>query len=400
MLTKPVRWLGANVLVPAAIAVVLFSLLEVGWRVAGRLVSGEWPVTEQERGTRQVRAIGAAYSLHPFLSVAGRPGAGLRLPGHVATFNSFGTRGPEVEMPKPKGRFRVVCEGGSTTFDLLAADDASTWPARLARELGPGADVVNGGFPGWTSVQNLVALELRDVDFSPDLVVVFAGINDTQPAGHVPFFRDYSVGHGEILPRILGAVPPPLPLVSRLVFVEWLRNRLGSVPRGVDGRGYAPAWRWHGGARRDAMTEEGVDVFRRNLRSMAGVATAFGARTLFVAQTARLRAGREEADRDYLESWTPGLTWKGYLDGVVRYNAAARQLADDGVASFFDPFASEGFADADFADPVHFSAAGSDRFARILAAEIERLRTDASAAPLANIRTGSVSSGPGQHERR
>lgn len=400
MLTKPVRWLVANVLVPAAIAVALLFILEVGWRVAGRLRSGEWPITEQERGTRMIRAIGVAYRLHPFLAVSGRPGAVLRLLGHEVTFNSFGTRGPDVEMPKPKGRFRVVCEGGSTTFDLLAADDASTWPARLARELGPGADVVNGGFPGWTSVQNLVALELRDVDFSPDLVVVFAGINDTQPAGHVPFFRDYSVGHGEILPRILGAVPPPLPFVSRLVFVEWLRKRIGPVQRGVDGHGYAPAWKWSGGARRDVMPDEGVDVFRRNLRSMAGVAEAFGARILFVAQTARLRAGREEADRVFIESWTPGLTSRGYLDGVRRYNAAARQLADEGVASFFDPFAPGGFADADFADPVHFSAAGSGLFARLLAAEVEKVRAGAAAAPLANIRTGPVGSGPDQHERR
>ncbi len=394
------RWIAANVLVPAAIAVVLFSVLEVGWRVAGRLRSGEWPVTDQERGTLQVRSIGAAYRLHPFLAVSGRPGAVLRLPGHVAAFNSVGIRGPEVEMPKPKGRFRVVCEGGSTTFDLLAADDASTWPARLARELGPGADVVNGGFPGWTSVQNLIALELRDVDFSPDLVIVFAGINDTQPAGHVPFFRDYSVGHGEILPRILGAVPPPLPFVSRLVFVEWLRNRMGSVKYGVDSRGYAPAWQWHGGARRDVMPEEGVDVFRRNLRSMAGVAAAFSARTLFVAQTARLRAGREEEDRDYLESWTPGLTWKGYLDGVSRYNDAAQKLAGEGVASFFDPFASGRFSDADFADPAHFSATGSERFARLLAAEVGKIRSGVAAAPLANIAAGSVVSGPDQHERR
>jgi lysophospholipase L1-like esterase len=396
MLTKAARWLAANVLLPAGIAVALLLLLEGGCRVGLRLRTGEWPVTEQERGTRQVRAIGAAYHVHPFLSVAGRPGAVLRLPGHVATFNSRGTRGPEVEMPKPKGRFRVVCEGGSTTFDLLAADDAATWPARLARLLGPGADVVNGGFPGWTSVQNLVALELRDVDLSPDLVVVFCGINDTQPAGHVPFFRDYSVGHGEILPRILGAVPPPLPLVSRLVFVEWLRDRIGRRPRRVDGSGYAPAWSWRGGARRDAMPEDAVDVFRRNVRSMAGVSAAFGSPVLFVAQTARIREGQVEADREYLESWTPGLTWKGYLDAVRRYNVAARELGDEGVVSFLDPFASGDFTDADFSDPIHFSVEGSERFAGLVAAEVERVRARLPAPPLANMERGRPS-GP-RHE--
>ena len=273
MLSKPVRWLAANVLVPAAIAVVLFSVLEVGCRVAGRLRTGEWPVTEQERGTRQVRAIGAAYRLHPFLSVVGPTGSGPPSAGTRGDASTRSARGaPRWRCRSRRGVSGSSAKGGRRRSTSSPRTTRATWPARLARDLGPGADVVNGGFPGWTSVQNLVALELRDVDLSPDLVVVFAGINDTQPAGHVPFFRDYSVGHGEILPRILGAVPPPLPLVSRLVFVEWLRNRIGSGSRGVDGRGYAPAWRWHGGARRDAMPEEAVDVFRRNLRSMAGVA--------------------------------------------------------------------------------------------------------------------------------
>jgi lysophospholipase L1-like esterase len=249
---------------------------------------------------------------------------------------------------------------------------------------------VNGGFPGWTSVQSLVALELRDVDLAPDLVVVFSGINDLQPAGHVPFARDYAVGHGEILPRVLGAVPPPLPLVSRLVFVEWLRKRIAPPRPGIDGRGYAPAWEWRGGARRDAMPEEAVDVFGRNLRATAAVAAAFGARTLFVAQTARLRAGREEEDRVYLESWTPGLTWRGYLDGVRRYNDAARALAGEGVAAYFDPFSGSGFGDADFQDPVHFSEAGSERFARALAAAIGRLRAEGDGAPLAKMAAGSA----------
>ena len=46
-------------------------------------------------------------------------------------------------------------------------------------------------------------------------------------------------------------------------------------------------------------------------------------------------------------------------------------------------------ADADFADPVHFSAAGSDRFARLLAAEVEKARAGAA-----------VARGVAQHDRR
>jgi lysophospholipase L1-like esterase len=133
------------------------------------------------------------------------------------------------------------------------------------------------------------------------------------------------------------------------------------------------------------MPEEAVAVFSRNLRSTAAVARAFGARTLLVAQTARVRKGREAFDRTYLESWTPGLDADGYLDGVARYNAAARALADEGVARFVDPFGDGSFTDDDFADPVHFSPSGSRRFAARLAVELGPPGRPGAAPDAANI---------------
>jgi hypothetical protein len=38
-------------------------------------------------------------------------------------------RGPEIMVPKPDNGLRVWCVGGSTTFDIYAPDNASTWPA-------------------------------------------------------------------------------------------------------------------------------------------------------------------------------------------------------------------------------------------------------------------------------
>ena len=386
MLVRSLRWVGSNVLVPIAIAVFAFAVLEGGCRAGGRLRSGTWPVTAREKEARLVREIGRAYRPHPFLAMSGRPGGVIRVEGHEAHFNSLGLRGPEVERPKPEGRFRIVCEGGSTTFDLRASGDAATWPALLAGSLGPGWDVVNAGFPGWTSVQSLVSLELRDVDLEPDLVVVFAGINDAQPAGHVPFARDYSAGHGEILPRVLGAERAPLPLAARSVFVEWLRLRLGLLEPPAAGSGFAPAWGWAGGDRRDVIPEDAVAVFARNLRSIAAVAREHGAKTLLVAQAVRVRKGQQEADRAYLASWTPGLTLAGYLDALRRYNAAALALADGRDVFFADPFAEGDFSDEDFADPMHFSRAGAEKFSRRIAGVAVRIRAGDPVLPAANIR--------------
>jgi lysophospholipase L1-like esterase len=372
MRVKPLRALAVNVLAPLAVAGLLFLALEGGCRAALRVRNGSWPETRVEAYTRFVEKIGRAYRTHPYLVVAGRPDATLEAAGKVVHFNARGQRATNVRdlaVPKSAGVSRIVCEGGSTTFDLLALDDASTWPARLGALLAPRADVANAGFPGWTSLESLISLEIRDVDLEPDVVVVFAGINDLQPAGHVPFVPDYSIGHAEILTRVVGVTPVPVRLVSRSVFLEFLLGRL--APRGAGGaEGFMPAWKWTGGPRRDDVPDAAVAAFERNLRSTAAVARAHGARTVLVAQSARVRAGHENADRAFLESWAPGLTAAGYLSGLGRLNAAARRLGDEGVALFFDPFAGGAFPDSSFDDPFHFSPEGSDRFARALAARL------------------------------
>jgi lysophospholipase L1-like esterase len=366
------RALVSNVLVPFALAAALFLLLEGGCRAALRLKTGTWPETQVEAYTRFVEKIGKAYRPHPLLIVAGRSDAVLEAAGHVVHFNTRGQRATnvrDVPVPKPEGTWRVVCVGGSTTFDLLAPDDAGTWPARLGTLLGPRADVVNGGFPGWTSLESLVSLEIRDLDLQPDLVVVFSGVNDLQPAGYVPFSPDYTAGHAEILPRVTGVAPVPVRFVSRLVFVEWLRGRLKTQGQAVEG--YTPSYEWKGGPKRDDIPVEAVAVYERNLRSTVAVAAAHGARTLLVAQSARVRAQHETEDRVWLEGWTPGLTAAGYLAGLARYNAVAKKLGDEGLALFLDPFAAGAFGDTHFLDPVHFSPAGSELFAKALAAYVD-----------------------------
>jgi lysophospholipase L1-like esterase len=377
----PARALVSSVLVPCGIAILLLAALEGGCRLAGRVRTGSWPLTRAEARRAFVERVGAAYTRHPYLDVAGRPHGEIHVPSHTARLNRFGQRGGDPAMPKPGGTFRIVCEGGSATFDLLARDDASAWPARLGRQLAArGVDVVNSGLAGWTTVESLVSLELRDVDLSPDLVVVLAGANDLQPAGHVPFARDYALGHGELLPRVLGIAPIPLRLASRSLFVETLLDRLRGAPRETL-EGWAPSWEWKG-ARRDDVPAEALEVFARNLRSTVAVARAHGARTLLLAQTVRIRRSVEAPDRAWVESWAPGLTSEGYVRALARYGDAARSVAEATGALFLDPFAGGAFTDGDFGDPLHFSAAGSEKLADALAGWVgERLDALRRASP-------------------
>lgn len=101
--------------------------------------------------------------------------------GRVAT-NRFGYRSPDVAVPKPKNVFRILCLGGSTTYEGL--DNDSTYPALLQKELrgafpGRTIEVVNCGVEGLNSRANFLHMPAY-LELEPDLVVGYLGINDSQ----------------------------------------------------------------------------------------------------------------------------------------------------------------------------------------------------------------------------
>jgi hypothetical protein len=84
-------------------------------------------------------------------------------------------------MPKPANEFRIVCIGGSTTYDDCIDDDAGTYPARLQFHLtqrGYAVKVINAGVPGWTSYESVINFALRISSIAPDLIIDYDGWND------------------------------------------------------------------------------------------------------------------------------------------------------------------------------------------------------------------------------
>jgi hypothetical protein len=95
--------------------------------------------------------------------------------------NSLGIRGPEIEIPKPAGTYRILCLGDEST---LAPETASseTFAARL-KELLPVAssvnlEVVNAGCPQTGPLLAYLALRHRLLALAPDLVVFNFDMSD------------------------------------------------------------------------------------------------------------------------------------------------------------------------------------------------------------------------------
>ncbi len=95
--------------------------------------------------------------------------------------NSFGLRGPEIEIPKPAGVYRVVCLGDEST---LAAETpaAETFCARLAEMLARVSpakiEVVNAGCPQSGPLLSYLTLRHNLMALSPDLVILHFDMSD------------------------------------------------------------------------------------------------------------------------------------------------------------------------------------------------------------------------------
>lgn len=348
-------------------------------RLALRLRTGAWPQAEALAFYQRTQKVLAAYRRHPYLDTAPREGAAVATLGKRLSFNSLGYRSPARPLAKPPGARRVLCAGGSTTLDLLAADDASTWPWLLEGRLSSASrpvEVWNAGFPGWTSLENVISFAIRDVDLDADVLILYQGINDLQPAAHRPFDRQYEHGHAEILEQALGFRLGPPPWYERSILYEKTRN-LVRPPREPWRQLVAPGAA--AGELASSITPAAPAVFRRNVLSILALARARGIPILLVTQVLRIRAGHAQEDRRWLGEWT-----RLQPDAAVRdleaMNAVLRGLAGDRVR-VADLARDLPLADEDFADPAHFSSTGSLAMARYMADQVEPLLPPRGARP-------------------
>jgi lysophospholipase L1-like esterase len=99
--------------------------------------------------------------------------------------NSLGYRGPEFEIPKPEGIYRIVALGGSTTYGSATKPEDS-YPAQLQNVLRDqygynNVEVINGGMVGYSSWETLVSFEFRVLELEPDMIILYDSVNDIIP---------------------------------------------------------------------------------------------------------------------------------------------------------------------------------------------------------------------------
>lgn len=95
--------------------------------------------------------------------------------------NSLGLRGPEVEIPKPSGVYRILCLGDEST---LAAQTRGkqTFCTHLAENLAASSateiEVINGGCPEYGPLLSYLQLRHALLGLAPDLVIFHFDMSD------------------------------------------------------------------------------------------------------------------------------------------------------------------------------------------------------------------------------
>jgi len=101
--------------------------------------------------------------------------------------NSYGFSGPEFSDDKPDNTYRIFAVGGSTTYGT-GVKDVETWPAFLQQkfdeiELDFNVQVINAGIPNANSNHEYQMINDKLVQYQPDLIIMYDGVNDSQKEG-------------------------------------------------------------------------------------------------------------------------------------------------------------------------------------------------------------------------
>jgi hypothetical protein len=115
---------------------------------------------------------------------------------HLPTIdiNSYGLRGSEIKLEKPENTYRIIILGGSTIFGIGTTNE-NTIPAKLQQEFDKSnsklnVEVINAGIPGIKSMGESHYVKNEFLQFNPDLIIVYDGVNDAQHAIQ-PYFLEH-----------------------------------------------------------------------------------------------------------------------------------------------------------------------------------------------------------------
>ena len=300
---------------------------------------------------------------HPYIGYQYLPGATRE--GEVQNFsiNALGMRGPPMSPVKPPGTYRILCLGGSTTFGTGVSEDHKTYPARLQHYLNERApegvtyEVGNCGMTGYTTAESLINLALRLVELDPDAIVVYHAANDARPIQARGFQPDYAHYRRSWVSTTL--TPADAWMLEHVRLYAWLTRGL-NPERQLSALGnpiFVPDFVELHVPSTEAVPEEGLEVFFRNLSHMVAIARDHGIEPVL----STFAMCREKQSGEH------------FLETVEAINARLPEFAAARGVPLLDIAAALSGRCELYDDWMHLGDEGSDAHGKAAADEAERL---------------------------
>lgn len=285
------------------------------------------------------------------------------------TTNNYGFRGDSLSVPKPASEFRVFVVGGSTAECFYLDDDDDV--ARVVQnEIAARVNqpkptkVYNVGLSGTASDDHIAMIGQRLVHLEPDLVVVFAGVNDLRRSIQNFDYLHYASYGARSRPFYKRCL-----LTSQIVRrLAYLKRRVDPDPeRVLETRALKSDYGRKIALQRSTPETDGevrVDTtsYGDNLRSMVGMARANRFTLVFMTHPSTWNSTVDPAARDR--------HWMRVFDGVVyredamdsaleRLNDVMRTVAAENSVPLYDLAHVMPKSLEYFYDDCHFTDAGA-----------------------------------------
>ena len=335
------------------------------------------------------------YQWHPFTGIIFRPNihfqAGHPFQEEMAWIDvdkyGFLANDQALSFKKGSDEIRIATIGGSTTANINLAFDEN-WPGRLAflvQEALPDKTVtiINGGVPGFDTAQSIVNLALRIMPFNPDIVIIYHAYNDLKAIrGDVAFKPDYS--HIHDMPY--GYHEKPFFLIRWLnhsMFYVRARNKYRVL---IKVKGIAT--KENDNTRLSSVPMVAERTFEQHMSALIAIARSGGAKVVLSSFSTLHDPSRDYSRRDVvvelsdlqknelysLLHFIPGLTVNGIFEGIKRYNAALKNVAEEKKTGWVDNANRIPHRDEYFVDRVHLSRKGTALMAEnLLPVVVEKL---------------------------
>ncbi|OAI45122.1 hypothetical protein AYO44_13105 [Planctomycetaceae bacterium SCGC AG-212-F19] len=292
-----------------------------------------------------------AFRQDRFLGYCARENVNLTMDnGNKIDTNAAGFRDVDIPIEPDVPRRLLICQGESSTWGTGCSDRYHTWPHLLQAELQRNCSepfvVLNAGMPGYTTLENLQLLQLRLLKYKPEAIVYMGFRND------LVYYANTLTNAGDVNLYARQLAPLADTFVNRVL----MHSSLGTIAVRAWGRRFPlddHGVKLQPGAR--VASERGEALFRDQIALMKTICARHWVKLFWVDQPINptLHAGFEKA---YDE-----------MRAILHDELRRQDIPLIAAHTCYD------HAAVPMLDDVHYSDAGNQQLARIIAPQVLEL---------------------------